>query len=146
MNVNVQFCWNEKCQVMRFNPLCVSVTFHLNTFQYSAAEGTEENKMLVQNVLTHFSPSVAFHIETSHLICTANQMTGLYMKCNTGLKWVKYFTSQLFQSIQRSISLLHALSTKNDYAYLLNMQLNVLLTSTSDFLINCHYRTFYINY
>ena len=33
-------------------------------------------------------PSVAFHIETSHLIYTANQMTGLYMKCNSGLKWV----------------------------------------------------------
>ena len=33
-------------------------------------------------------PNVAFHIETSHLIYTANQMTGLYMKCNGGLKWV----------------------------------------------------------
>ena len=36
-----------------------------------------------------FQPSVAFHIETSHLICCANQMTGFYMKRNTGLKWVK---------------------------------------------------------
>ena len=36
-----------------------------------------------------FQPSVAFHIETSHLICKAKQMTGFYMKCNTGLKWVK---------------------------------------------------------
>ena len=34
-----------------------------------------------------FQPSVAFHIETRHLICTANQMTGFYMKCNTGLEW-----------------------------------------------------------
>ena len=33
-------------------------------------------------------PSVAFHIETSHLIYTANQMTGFYMKCNSGFKWV----------------------------------------------------------
>ena len=33
-------------------------------------------------------PSAAFHIETRHLIYTANQMTGLYMKCNSGLKWV----------------------------------------------------------
>ena len=32
--------------------------------------------------------SVAFHIETSHLIYTANQVTGLYMNCNGGLKWV----------------------------------------------------------
>ena len=36
-----------------------------------------------------FQPSIAFHIETSHLICSANQMTGFYMKCNTELKWVK---------------------------------------------------------
>ena len=35
-----------------------------------------------------FQPSVAFHLEISHLICTANQVTGFYMKCNTGLKWV----------------------------------------------------------
>ena len=35
-------------------------------------------------------PSVAFHIETSHLICTANQMTGFYMKCTTRLEWYKW--------------------------------------------------------
>ena len=40
--------------------------------------------------INQFQPSVTFRIETSHLICTANQMTGFYMKCNTGLKWVKY--------------------------------------------------------
>ena len=32
--------------------------------------------------------SVAFHIETSHLICSANQMTGFYMKFDTGVKLV----------------------------------------------------------
>ena len=31
--------------------------------------------------LTHSQPSVAFHIETNHLLCSANQMTGFYMKC-----------------------------------------------------------------
>ena len=35
-----------------------------------------------------FQSSVAFHIETSHLICIANQMTGVYMECSTGLKRV----------------------------------------------------------
>ena len=35
-----------------------------------------------------YQPSIAFHIETSHLICRTNQMTGFYMKCKTGLKWV----------------------------------------------------------
>lgn len=33
-----------------------------------------------------FQPVVAFHIETSHLICAANQMIGFYME----LKWVDY--------------------------------------------------------
>ena len=32
---------------------------------------------------------VAFHIETSHLICSANQMTNFFMKCNAGLKWTQ---------------------------------------------------------
>ena len=32
--------------------------------------------------------SAAFHITTSHLIYTENQMTGFYMKYNSGLKWV----------------------------------------------------------
>ena len=39
----------------------------------------------------YFNPSqasVVFHTETSYLIYTANQMTGFYMKCNSGLKWV----------------------------------------------------------
>ena len=31
-------------------------------------------------------PSATFHIETSHLIYTANQMAGFYMKCNSGMK------------------------------------------------------------
>ena len=35
-----------------------------------------------------FQPCVALHIETNHLIWTANQMTGFYMKGNTGLKLV----------------------------------------------------------
>ena len=34
-----------------------------------------------------FQPSATFHIETNHLICSSNQMTGFYMKCNIGLKW-----------------------------------------------------------
>ena len=30
-------------------------------------------------------------METSHLICRANQMTGFYMKCNTERTWVNLF-------------------------------------------------------
>ena len=43
-----------------------------------------------------FQPSIAFHKGTSHLICTANQVTGFYTKCSSGLKLVKlkYFMVQ----------------------------------------------------
>ena len=34
--------------------------------------------------VSSFEPNVASHIETSHLTCTANQMTGFHMKCNSG--------------------------------------------------------------
>ena len=47
------------------------------------------DKGLKNNKFNPFQPSVAFNIETSHLICSANQMTGFYMKCNIGMKWVK---------------------------------------------------------
>ena len=40
-------------------------------------------------------PNVAFHIETSHLFCFAKQVTGFYMKRNTGLKWVKWTFSDI---------------------------------------------------
>ena len=42
----------------------------------------------IDAIMDPFQPSVVFHIETSHLICNANQMTGFHMKCNTGLRWV----------------------------------------------------------
>ena len=44
---------------------------------------------LVSFMLPPFLPSFAFHIEISHFVCSAKQMTGFYMKCNTGLKKVK---------------------------------------------------------
>ena len=40
-------------------------------------------------VFIPFQSRVAVHIETSHLICIANQMAGFYTKCNYGLKWAK---------------------------------------------------------
>ena len=48
-----------------------------------------------------FQPSFVFQIETSHLFCRAKQMTGFYMKRNTGLKWIKQtsFENQLVNII-----------------------------------------------
>ena len=42
--------------------------------------------------INQLQPRVAFHIVTSHLTCSANQMTGFYIKCNTGLKWLSQAT------------------------------------------------------
>ena len=39
------------------------------------------------NSINPFQPSVAFHVETSYLIYSANQMIGFYMKCYNWLKW-----------------------------------------------------------
>ena len=46
-----------------------------------------------------------FHIETSHLFCSANQiqMTGSYMKHNTGLKWINDLLGNLKTIVAKSI-------------------------------------------
>ena len=43
-----------------------------------------------------FLPSVASHKETSYFICSADKVTGFYMKCNTGLKYVYFQNSYTF--------------------------------------------------
>ena len=47
------------------------------------------SKSMIATKVNSFQSSVVFHIETSHLICSPNQMTGVYMKCSTELKRVK---------------------------------------------------------
>ena len=42
------------------------------------------------NLLNPFQPSVEFLEETSHLVWNAYQMTGFYMKSNTGMKWLTF--------------------------------------------------------
>ena len=46
-----------------------------------------------------FQPTVAFHIETSHLICSVNQVTCFNMKCSTWLSWVKIFSWIMFRTL-----------------------------------------------
>ena len=36
-----------------------------------------------------FQTSIAFRVETSHLVCSENELTGFYIECNTGQKWVE---------------------------------------------------------
>ena len=45
--------------------------------------------------LNPFQLNVPFHIETSHLIYSANQLTGFYIRFNTGLKCVASVRSNI---------------------------------------------------
>ena len=47
------------------------------------------NLLQVGYSVNSFQPGLEFHIETSHLICCASEMTSFYMKCHTRLKWIK---------------------------------------------------------
>ena len=49
--------------------------------------------------LNSFQPSAAFHIEMSHLICSANHMTGFYTKCKIELKMLNLFRANIPISI-----------------------------------------------
>ena len=54
---------------------------HIRIIVYGS---TDEPSPALQDLLNPFQLRVTFHIETSHLICTSNQITGFCMKCNTG--------------------------------------------------------------
>ena len=43
----------------------------------------------IEYIITPVLPNVLYHIESSYFFCRSKQMTGFYMKCNTGIKWVK---------------------------------------------------------
>ena len=45
---------------------------------------SEGNKNVYLNSFNPFQTSISFHIETSHLICTVNQMFGFYMELTLG--------------------------------------------------------------
>ena len=42
-----------------------------------------------QTLIKSFQSSASFYIETSYFICSGNQLTGFYVKWNTGLESVK---------------------------------------------------------
>ena len=47
---------------------------------------TFTNDITESGIIRLFQPSIVLHKETNHLICTVNQITGFYMKCNNGMK------------------------------------------------------------
>ena len=51
--------------------------------------------MPTEHMLKADNKNNAFNIETTCLICCTNPMTGDYMKCNIGLKFDKFWQSQV---------------------------------------------------
>ena len=54
-------------------------------------------KLSEKPIINSFQLSDAFHTETCHLFCRAKQMTGFYMKHNTGAEMAKNITKSKYQ-------------------------------------------------
>ena len=62
-----------------------------------------QSKVLKTMILSFFLQSGdVFHIETSHLICSENEMIGFYKKCSSELKWVNAAGNYLFKVNNRN--------------------------------------------
>ena len=73
---------------------CLSVFDHFVGLALKGLNKIDFNRKIQfhTNVLFNpFQPSIAFHIETSDLLCFAKQKIGFYMKCNTDLKYFNAF-------------------------------------------------------
>ena len=78
------------------NYFCVFIALRI---KFGKSINKYDHKRLIENAIKSFKfyvafwlfkriqPSAAFHIETSPIIYSAIQVTGFYMKSNTGLKW-----------------------------------------------------------
>ena len=52
--------------------------------------------MKVKKFIDQFQSNIAFYLETNHLISTATQLTGFYMKCNSRMNGLKAIRLKLF--------------------------------------------------
>ena len=68
--------------------MCACIYIYIYIYIYIVTYKNVRQKRVNPIQVKTLQASVAFHIEPSHLICTANQMTGFYMKYDTGLKWI----------------------------------------------------------
>ena len=98
---------------------CFSVFDHFSglarkglTANYRFEVGRKKHEIYILNTLNPFQPSVAFHIETRHLICSVNQITGFCMQQNTGLKWVIRFTKRHQRDVKCRRSIVFIVNTE----------------------------------
>ena len=70
----------------------------LNSYQSNLSSSMRVGKLFISsrlaiNISFYLSTYLLidrFHVETSYLICTTNQIIGFYIKYSKGLKWVKF--------------------------------------------------------
>ena len=62
--------------------------FHENDHISYITKKNPKNETFGSILVKSFQPTAVLHIETSHFIYAVSQMTGFYMKCSNGLKWV----------------------------------------------------------
>ena len=83
--------WNQNLQIN--NSLSQGRKY---AFSYALCQ-----KLCILYEFIWFQPIVAFHIETSHLFCSAKQMPGFYIehnKCNSCLKFYETYHAELISS------------------------------------------------
>ena len=62
--------------------------FYEHLFQEHLRKAAFVSLLIFLTTFNLFQPTAAFHIVTSHLVCTANQLAGFCVKCKSGLKWI----------------------------------------------------------
>ena len=90
---------------MRMNRICCKLTIYIyqNDFNDVCRVLVIQNPfqiffnttaVLSNALIANFQPSVAIHIENSHLLCRANQMNGFFMKLNTRLTGLRHWNGK----------------------------------------------------
>ena len=77
----------------------------LSNIMQQQKTGNELKMQVWRPKVYQFQLRVEFHIKTSHLICSTNQMAGFYMKCNTGLKWVNEIANSKLKVIFKKLDI-----------------------------------------
>ena len=69
-------------------PVNMAKFFTYTYFEEHLRKTASVSLLIFSTTFNLFEPTVAIHIVTSHLICSASQLTGFYVKCKIGLKWI----------------------------------------------------------
>ena len=102
-------------------------TFETCFLQWILGKPTCASPFLLSLSFNSFQSSVAIHVETDHFFCRPKQMTGFYMKCNSGPKWVNNLTLLWRNERVNNFQTYCATSTFRDKHFILVTQANYYL-------------------